>query len=315
MSDREEQARDRQHAWKLLGAVEEHPQIQRWLQDADAYNNTAINVPEHTAVSSPGERWSRWRMKWAWAASAALAMAIGVTVQFSFAPHYETGVGEQRDVLLSDGSRITLNTATSLTVRYSGKRRHIDLERGEALFAVKHDAARPFEVTSGEIVTRALGTEFNVDVRSSRIVVSVLEGVVRVAAVEEGRGTASYGHAGGNHEGRDSLHVNALAKGQAVQFSTHGHTFQKTEADLRRIAAWRTRRLEFSDTPFAEAIEEFNRYSATRMTIGTPEVRALRVSGIFRIGDIDGFLFSLREALQIEAHASDGEIVLMRPQP
>jgi transmembrane sensor len=314
MSDQEEQTRDRRQAWKLLGTMEDHPQIQLWLQEAETGTAATSDVSQDAGISNSRKRGSR-RVQWACAASVLLAVAIVLTLQFVLAPsRYATGIGEQRDVILADGSRITLNTATSLTVRYSVKHRRIDLERGEALFTVKHDAARPFDVTSGEIVTRALGTEFNVDVRSSRIVVSVLEGVVRVAAVEEATGTASDENAGSDHGAVPSLHVNALATGQAVQFSPTDRAFQQTKADLRRIAAWRTRRLEFSDAPFTEAIEEFNRYSATRMTIGTPELSDVRVSGVFRIGDVDGFLFSLREALHVEAHASDDEIVLMRAQ-
>jgi transmembrane sensor len=314
MSKQDEQAQDRQRAWKALGDVEHLPQIQRWLQEADSRYASAGKVSWRSLLANARVRYSQRQVRVALAACATVAILASVALHLFLAPQrYETGIGEQRDVLLSDGSRLTLNTATALSVRYSIKHREIHLERGEALFTVKHDATRPFDVTSGGIVTRALGTEFNVDVRSSRIVVSVLEVVVRVAEVEDSSTAA--GRAGASADGKAALSVNALARGQAVEFSPGRHSFQQVEADMRRIAAWRTRRLEFSDTPFTQAIEEFNRYSATRMTIGTPELSTVRVSGMFRIGDIDGFLFSLREAMHIEAHASDDEIILVqRPQ-
>ena len=85
------------------------------------------------------------------------------------------------------------------------------------------------------------------------------------------------------------------------------------KAELQRIDAWRARQLEFSDTPLSEAVEEFNRYSTIRIVVGTPELASVRVSGVFHIGDMDAFLFSLREILRIESHQSGDEVVLMRP--
>jgi transmembrane sensor len=248
-----------------------------------------------------------------WSAAAGILVAVGIgTAAFVYlsTPVYETRVGEQRDVLLPDGSRVTLNTGTELTVHYSDKRRYIELERGEALFAVRLDATRPFEVAAGGTLTRALGTEFNVDMRDTRVTVSVLEGAVRVLAASMHSNTAP-GAAAGGSANRES--GTALAKGEAVEFRPAEHRVHEAPADLKRIDAWRTRRLEFSDTPLAEAVEEFNRYTTTHLTIATPELATVRVSGVFRIGDAEGFLFSLREALSVQAHESTNEVILMRP--
>lgn len=287
--------RDQRRAWDLLASVKDHPQIQEWLKEAEA----------------PPRRFNR-----VWAAAAAVVLAIGLSagawLLHSGGTHYRTQVGEQRDVILPDGSKVTLNTDTALAVRYSDERRYIVLERGEALFVVKHDTGRPFDVAAGDTLTRALGTEFNVDMRSSKVTVSVLEGAVRVAAANVvSHGTDDTGKSG--EAGTGLMPVAALAKGQAVEFHAQDRRVLEGQADLRRIDAWRTRRLEFSDTPLSEAVEEFNRYSTTRVTVGTPELGAVRVSGVFRIGDADGFLFSLQEALHVESRESENEIVLLRP--
>jgi len=311
MSNQESQARDRQRAWALLAAVEDHPQVQAWLKEAEVLNEESLGVlvfPE-----APAPKWSSKRVPWAIVATVTLALGIGFGAYLHFAtPHYETQVGEQRDVLLPDGSRVTLNTDTALTVHYSDARRYIELKRGEALFAVRHNVSRPFDVAAGGTLTRALGTEFNVDLRTGRVTVSVLEGAVRVAAADGGSEMARNAeNAGGSDEG--TLMPAALGKGQSLEFRSKGRRVLEEKADLKRIDAWRTRRLEFSDTPLAEAVEEFNRYSTTRVTIGTPELASVRVSGVFRIGDADGFLFSLQEALKVETHESPGEVVLIRP--
>lgn len=276
-------AADRERAWALLAAVEDHPRVQEWLR-APAVRRTPIYV---------------W-----WAAAAVIVVAIGLAfaaVYLQVRPvQYATAVSEQRDVLLADGSRVTLNTDTALTVRYAASSRRLELERGEAIFAVKHDAARPFEVVAGQTVTRALGTEFNVDLRSDRIRVSVIEGVVRVSAAAD--------------DGTSKVRplVPALTKGRSAEFRDEDDRIVEAAADLKRIQAWRARRLEFSDTPLPEALEEFNRYSTAHVIIGTADLNTVRVSGVFRIGDTEGFLFSLREALGVQTLATQEEIVLLR---
>jgi transmembrane sensor len=278
-------AADRERAWALLAAVEDHPRVQEWLR-APAVRRTHIYVYVR------------------WAAAAVIVAAIGLAFAAAYLQirpvQYETAVSEQRDVLLADGSRVTLNTDTALTVRYAASSRLVELERGEAIFAVKHDAARPFEVIAGQTVTRALGTEFNVDLRSDRIRVSVIEGVVRVSAAADD----------GTSKARPL--VPALTKGRSAEFRDDDNRIVEAAADLQRIQAWRARRLEFSDTPLPEALEEFNRYSTAHVVIGTADLNTVRVSGVFRIGDTEGFLFSLREALGVQTLATQEEIVLLR---
>lgn len=289
------QQRARDQAWALLDLVENDPAVEQWLRELDRAD------PAHVPG---GARESRWAMSnrgvAAIAASVLLAVCIGFVAYLHLKPlRYETRIGEQRDVLLEDGSRVTLNTDTSLRVRYSKARRYIEMERGEALFAVKHDARWPFEVAAGGTITRALGTEFNVDLRNSKVTVSVLDGAVRVASANE----------------TSAAIAPALAKGQAVEIRSGQERATPEKADIRRIDAWRTRRLEFSNTPLVQAVEEFNRYSDTRVVIGTTDLEAVRVSGVFRIGDAEGFLFSLEQALGLQTLDSPGEVTLVRIQP
>lgn len=93
---------------------------------------------------------------------------------------YVTARGEQRRVSLPDGSTIDLNTATHLTVRWSDRRREVDLTEGEALFNVAHESARPFLVRVGALAIRDLGTRFDVYRKPEEVAVSVLEGTVRL---------------------------------------------------------------------------------------------------------------------------------------
>ena len=309
MSIQDQEAANRQRAWALLAEVQDHPKVQDWLKQADS-GGLAVDrgtAGLHARAGMPVTR----RFFWSAAASVVLAIgAMGTAAYFYFGPqHYETKIGEQRDVLLVDGSRVTLNTNTAVAVRYSRGTRRIELLHGEALFAVTHDPARPFEVTAGKTLTRAVGTEFNVDLRSIKVTVSVLEGAVKVSALTDTESKAG----NSTTPGSDALLPVTVAKGGALEFRTSEGGLRPEAADLKRIDAWRTRQLEFSDTPLREAVEEFNRYSTTRITVGTAELEAVRVSGVFRTGDTAGFVYSLQEALRVQVHESADEVILTRP--
>jgi transmembrane sensor len=274
--------RDEQ-AWEALDAVRDCPEVQEWLSAADA---------RHTRRKLRARRW----FLAASISAVTVALAAAAYLHFSFS-RYETQIGEQRDLVLADGSRVTLNTNTAIAVRYSASRRFIEIMRGEAFFSVQHDASRPFDVVAHGLLTRALGTEFNVDLRETNVTVSVLEGAVRItppSSVISG-----------------PLVPTAIGKGQALEFETGEHRVREQQADRRRIDGWRSRRLEFSDTPLKQAVEEFNRYSTTQVILGTPTLGSVRISGVFRIGDTEGFLFSLREALHVETHETQGGVVLI----
>ncbi len=301
MSRQEQRAPELQRAWDSMESVKDDPAVQGWLGEIDR-------------LGPRRSRNDRRRGGWAVAASLCLVIGAGFAAYLHFAPsQYETRVGEQRDVLLSDGSRITLNTNTSLNVRYSRTRRYIELERGEALFSVQHDAKSPFDVAAGGTITRALGTEFNVDLRASQVTVSVLEGAVQVAASNQlARQVATRSGATDDPQSGLATIAAALAKGEAVEIRPQERRVISEKADLKRIDGWRNRRLEFTDMPLPAAVEEFNRYSRTRVVIGTADLQSVRVSGVFRIGDTDGFLFSLREAVGVKTLDSPGQVTLLR---
>jgi transmembrane sensor len=85
-------------------------------------------------------------------------------------------------VALPDGSQIDLYPGSSITYAKNFTAdtiRRIVLE-GEAFFNVKRDNLKPFVVASGKIMTRVLGTSFNIRNKSDEISVSVATGKVSV---------------------------------------------------------------------------------------------------------------------------------------
>src|SRR5581483_7239884 len=131
----------------------------------------------------PGRWRAKWRAPWvpALVAAALLIVSVGAWVLMRVPTSFETEVGEQRSVVLQDGSVVTLNTSSHIDVDLRKDRRVIRLSRGEALFQVARDATRPFDVVAGPVTVQAVGTEFNVDRRDARTTVTVVEGQVRVS--------------------------------------------------------------------------------------------------------------------------------------
>jgi len=206
--------------------------------------------------------------------AAAVLLAVSLSWYRSTRPEpFQTNVGEQRSIVLDDGSRVMLNTASRIEVRLRKDRRIVDLVQGEALFEVAPDKQRPFDVKAGDVVVRAVGTQFDVDRRPARTVLTVMEG--RVAVVTDG-------------SRRTTLPV--LSAGDRVIFGTGGPPRVESDIDLGEATAWTRGELVFRRRPLGEIAEEFNRYNTTRVEIRSPDLQRREVTGRFRTDDVASFI-------------------------
>ena len=71
---------------------------------------------------------------------------------------YRTGLNERRVVTLKDGSKVSLDAMSKISVRYSDDARRLTLQRGQARFDVAHDVSRPFSVRARDRTVVATGT-------------------------------------------------------------------------------------------------------------------------------------------------------------
>src|ERR1700691_4163529 len=94
---------------------------------------------------------------------------------------FDTAVGEQRRIALADGSQLDLAPDSRVSTRFTWARRGVQLERGQAFFAVAHDPMRPFVVHVTGLTVTAVGTAFDVRTGPSNTVVTVSEGRVNIA--------------------------------------------------------------------------------------------------------------------------------------
>ncbi|CAN7599219.1 FecR domain-containing protein [Phenylobacterium sp. LjRoot219] len=92
---------------------------------------------------------------------------------------YKTAPGEQRTVVMADGSRLTIDTNAALDTHLDRQRRTVTLFRGQVMAGVGHDA-RPFVVETPEGTATAMGTVFTVRREAAATTITVLESRVRV---------------------------------------------------------------------------------------------------------------------------------------
>jgi len=227
---------------------------------------------EDFATSAPSDHKATRRFVWRIAGGMAAAAVLGFGVYLMQRPDvYETPVGGHRALVLADGSRVTLNTASRIEVRG----RTVALRRGEALFEVAHkpDAA-PFDVLTDQARIRVTGTRFNVRLKDGRTGVDLIRGHVRVS----GKGAP-----------QDDETATALEAGQAVEVATGGRVGPVRAADVAAVEDWLSGRLTFDNTPLKEAVAEMNRYSPVKLVIADAALNGLMVNGEFQAGDVRAF--------------------------
>jgi transmembrane sensor len=204
---------------------------------------------------------------------------------------YSTALGEQRTEQLPDGTRIVLNTQTTLQVRYSPRQREVFLQQGEAMFDVVHDAMHPFRVIAGDGSVTDLGTQFQVRNEDGLAAVTLLQGRVEVVAQD--------GH-------------KQLVPGEQARYGAGITGIDVRRVETGAITSWMRGRLDFSSLPLGQAVTEANRYSAVKLRLGDPRLASLPVGGSFRAGDNTAIAAALSAVFPVRVARSDAhEIVLM----
>ncbi|MEW9570262.1 FecR domain-containing protein [Rhodanobacter sp. Si-c] len=204
------------------------------------------------------------------AVAACLLLALvggGITFYALRNPVYQTAVGGQQTVTLDDGTRITLNTDTRLTVAYSKTERRILLDRGEAIFDDTEDSRRPFIVQAGDRAISALGTTFDVRNDPHVFEVTLIDGKVKVGPAASGQADTQHGET-------------VLSPGERVILRPGGEQ-TVDRPNLEEITAWQRGELIFDDATLGKVVSELNRYGNTHVFLGNPALAQLRVSGVF----------------------------------
>ena len=296
---------------ELSGSLARHPEWVEALLQEECANVVELGTGRALSDIAPTPRRSR-----VWA-SAAAVIGVGVMAWFGYTNLFEapsdpnafaTTLGEQRSILLSDGSTLELNTDTEVRIRMTDDAREVDLLRGEVLVDVAKDPARPFRVLSDGVVAQAIGTRFNVYRRGDDTVVTVIEG--RVAVNQSPAVPAPQTSAAGAIATIEPVELTA---GLRVAIPTNAVQVVPEPANIAKATAWTERRLMFDDEPLSAIVAEFNRYNRSRLIIADTELSNRRLSGVFDANDPDEFVALISSLEQIEVQQSaEGHRTLLR---
>lgn len=305
-----------------------------FASSADEHQPSPVAAVSSMATAIPpaaAHRFRRWLSAAIAAGIAAAAIATGTLIWSQAFPgtSYATAMGEQRSIELADGSMIALNSLSKARVHYTQRERDVVLLKGQALFTVAKDAARPFIVTSGATRVRAVGTEFDVYRKRDDTVVTVVEGRVAVIAhtpsflrpmvsataptLRKLTGasasirlatppTLPFPEAEAGKEG--NLFVSA---GEQLTVTPKGVALTQ-HADVASATAWTQRELIFESASLSEVAEEFNRYNEQQLVITDPSLETFHISGIFSSTDPSSLIRFLRERPGLRVAETGNEI-------
>ena len=152
-----------------------------------------------------------------------------------------TPKGGQYQFILSDGTKVWLNSASSIKypVSFIGNERRVELT-GEAYFEVAHNAAKPFRVVSNGQTVEVLGTHFNINAYADENAVktTLLQGSVKVSSA-----------------GSSSI----IKPGEQAQFN-NGKINVVRGIDLDAAVAWKNGLFYFEDSNIQEVMRQFARW-------------------------------------------------------
>lgn len=213
---------------------------------------------------------------------------------------YQTAIGERRVVTLADGSKLSLDADSEVTVRYQAHARALHLLRGQARFDVAHDKSRPFSVVAGNQIVVATGTAFNIDMAGPKVLVTLIEGHV-VVLPAEGESSQPLPSASSVIELRAGQQLTAGADTPP----------QILPANVQKVTAWTIGQIVFDDEPLSSVVERVNRYGGTRLVIADPAVGAMKISGVFNTGDVTGFVDIVTHYLPVKAVPSGSSSIAL----
>jgi len=275
-------------AWARLDRVRAlRPGMERPDRDLLAPERRRLTLPKFS--QSP---WARGM-----AAAAAMALAVTGVMTFGGGTAYATAIGERRVVVLSDNSRIELNTDSKVVVRYRHGVREVKLIRGEAVFEAAKDA-RPFVIKAADAVMQAdASTEMAVRLRSDGAAVTVKRGAVDLDPEPAER--------------KDELRLKAGVT--AIYSSAGSRSRAVSDSEIDRALAWRQGAIALNGQSLEQAVAEFNRYNRQQISIADPSISGLRLAGYFQTTEPKSFVTAVTSAFPVRAtEGADGTIRLSR---
>jgi transmembrane sensor len=259
----------------------------------------ALRTPPSSPTGSTKNK-RNWSLIGRSVAGLSLLLVAGVAAMILLQPGpktYSTPIGGRETVALADGSSVDLNTDTILRADLSRGRRTVEVEQGEAYFRVKHDTNSPFIVIAVGHRIVDIGTSFLVRASTNKLEVTLVSGRARLEASDASIQQAS----------------KILTPGDvAVATSDSLNVSKKLPNELTDKLAWRRGALVFHNTSLADAADQFNRYSDTKLVVPDAQAGALTINGTFRTDGVEQFARATSDVFGLRVEHRGDDIVIGR---
>lgn len=207
-----------------------------------------------------------------------------------------TRLGEIRTVRLRDGSRVTMDTDSLVTVDYRAARRLLRLEHGRARFDVAHEP-RPFVVDAGDSEVVAHGTVFDVGLlERDRVRVQLLRGSVEV-----------------RRPARHGADIVWLRPGEGLSYPASPGRSKAERPAAAPVADWPAGLVDIGAGSLGQIVSIANRYSTTKIRLADDKMAAIPLAGTFCVTDPDRLAVSVSQLLGLRVSRAPGEIILSVP--
>jgi transmembrane sensor len=218
------------------------------------------------------------------------AAATGFAVwQTSYAGVYETATGEQKHVVLADGTQVFLDTDTRIHASYDSRTRFVSLERGRCNFNIMESDERPFVVDAAAKRILAGHTELDVRRDGDDVCVIMVQGSASVMDKNDRQRTE-------------------LRRGDRL--TANAGRILVDRPKLLPLLAWQTGQAVFDNDSLSDAVHEMNRYSVVKLEISDPSVARMRISGVYRVGDNAAFGRSIAALLPVTLEFANNQVRL-----
>ncbi|WP_418186709.1 FecR family protein [Aliarcobacter lanthieri] len=219
---------------------------------------------------------------------------VSIFIEFpNYSQKYQTLTKIQNNIILPDNSKISLDSNTSIEVKYYKSKRVVDLSNGKAIFDVTSNKEQPFIIHTNKINIEVVGTKFEVVNNQNELQVNVLEGSVKVSRAE----------------GYD-IQLALVTKGQSLKLDQNANKISQKDENINQMLQWSEGKVSFNQTNLNDVFDEFSKYLDIQITFEKERAKRYPISGTFDVKYFDDFIKVLPAIHPIKVVRKDNTIII-----
>ncbi len=207
--------------------------------------------------------------------------------------------GQKTNIVLGDGTFIRLNSESSLVYPdgFDKDIREVTLI-GEAYFEVTKDSLRPFVIRSGDLVTKVLGTSFNIKAYpDNNMEVTVSSGMVQVQPSDEGLNRLN-----------QQIY---LTPNQQVSYNSTTNELKKKEVDINQFLAWKNDQIILNKVSMKEASSILERWFNVEIFFENKAIEDCIIRSEYKNENLINILESMKFILGIDYRLEENNRIII----